>query len=139
MLPFALNHMTARNLGWEAFLDLSKELGCVGVEFRNDLPGPLFGGADPATVGAAVNARGLRFWRLPKSRCSMIGRPINAPRLKTDGDDLLGNVTQIRALRAAGYQGPISYQPFAPSVHALRDPKSALDASMEFILQGVAA
>ena len=39
MLPFALNHMTAPKLGWEPFLDLAKALGCVGVEFRNDLPG----------------------------------------------------------------------------------------------------
>ena len=41
MLPFALNHMTTPNLGWESFLDLAKGLGCVGVEFRNDLKPPL--------------------------------------------------------------------------------------------------
>jgi 2-keto-myo-inositol isomerase len=64
MLPFALNHMTAPKLGWEPFLDLAKALGCVGVEFRNDLPGKLFDGADPAVVGAAVKARGLRFLAL---------------------------------------------------------------------------
>ena len=64
MLPFALNHMTAPRLGWEAFLDLAAGLGCVGVEFRNDLPGALFGGADPATVGAAARARNLRFLAL---------------------------------------------------------------------------
>lgn len=269
MLPFALNHMTAPNLGWEAFLDLSKDLGCVGVEFRNDLPGTLFSGANPVTVGAAVKARGLRFLALaevkmfndwsPAKRaeadalmkiavaagaeaisliprndgvatsradsraaahlaltellpmlkahglkamveplgfevCSLRYKDILAEvidsvdgrgtyfivhdtfhhalagggpiypdltgivhvsgvvdaslyvndmrdphRVLVDGNDLLGNVAQIRALRAAGYQGPISYEPFAPSVHALRDPKSALSASMEFIRQGVAA
>ena len=64
MLPFALNHMTTPRLGWEAFLDLSKSLGCVGVEFRNDLPGALFQGEDPARVGEAVRARGLRFLAL---------------------------------------------------------------------------
>ncbi len=42
MLNFALNHMTTPKLGWLAFLDLAKDLGCVGVEFRNDLQGPLF-------------------------------------------------------------------------------------------------
>ena len=60
MLAFALNHMTAPHLGWEAFLDLAADLGCVGVEFRNDLGGELFGGADPRLVRAAVAARGLR-------------------------------------------------------------------------------
>jgi 2-keto-myo-inositol isomerase len=59
-------------------------------------------------------------------------------RVLVDGDDLLGNVAQIRALRAAGYQGPISYEPFADSVHALADAKPALAASMEFIRKGVA-
>ncbi len=58
-------------------------------------------------------------------------------RVLVDGDDLLGNVAQIRALRAAGYAGPISYEPFAAEVHDLADPKSALTASMEFIRQGV--
>jgi 2-keto-myo-inositol isomerase len=64
MLPFAMNHMTAPRLGWQAFLDLSARLGCMGVEFRNDLPGALFQGADPAVVGAACRAHGLRFLAL---------------------------------------------------------------------------
>ncbi len=60
-------------------------------------------------------------------------------RVLVDGDDVLGNVAQIRALRRAGYAGPISYEPFAPSVHDLTDPKPALAASMEFIRAGVEA
>src|SRR3989338_9675452 len=68
MLPFALNHMTTPNLGWEAFLDLAKDLGCVGVEFRNDFKTALFDGADPAVVGAAVRARGLRFLALAEGK-----------------------------------------------------------------------
>ncbi|MES2666717.1 MAG: TIM barrel protein [Pseudomonadota bacterium] len=267
MLPFALNHMTTPDLGWEAFLDLAKGLGCVGVEFRNDFGRPLFDGADPAVVGAAVKARGLRFlalaevkmfndWSpakraeaealmqiavaagaeaisliprndnvatdradslrvtetalrdlLPMLRahglkamieplgfevcslrykdvlaeaiaavggvgtCFMVhdtfhhalagGGPIypeltgivhvsgvkdsiyvndmrDGHRVLVDADDLLGNVAQIRALRAAGYAGPVSYEPFAPSVHALADAKPALTASMAFIREGVA-
>jgi 2-keto-myo-inositol isomerase len=59
-------------------------------------------------------------------------------RVLVDGDDILGNVAQIRALRKAGYAGPISYEPFAASVHDLADPKSALAASMTFIREGVA-
>ncbi len=268
MLPFALNHMTAPNLGWEAFLDLAKDLGCVGVEFRNDLKGDLFGGAAPASVKAAVAARGLRFLALAEVKmfndwsdtkaaeaealmqiavaagaeavsliprndgvatsniesldaaelalrellpmlkehglkamveplgfevCSLRSKAVLADAIDAVGgqgtyfmvhdtfhhalagmgpifpdmtgivhvsgvtaplylsemrdgdrvlvgpDDVLGNVAQIRALRAGGYSGPISYEPFAASVHALRDPKTALANSMEFIAAGLAA
>lgn len=54
-------------------------------------------------------------------------------RVLVDADDVLGNVAQIRALRAAGYSGPISYEPFAPSVHGLSDPEAALGESMAFL------
>lgn len=268
MLPFALNHMTTPKLGWEAFLDLAKDLGCVGVEFRNDFKTALFDGADPAVVGAAVKARGLRFLALAEVKmfndwsdakaaeaealmqiavaagaeavsliprndgvatdradsrrvtetalreilpmlkahglkamveplgfavCSLRHKDVLADaidavggvgtyymvhdtfhhalagfgpifpeltgivhvsgvkdmialddmrdphRVLVDADDVLGNVAQIRALRAAGYTGPISYEPFAPSVHDLADPKAALATSMEFICAGVEA
>jgi 2-keto-myo-inositol isomerase len=268
MLPFALNHMTAPRLDWRAFADLAAGLGCVGVEYRNDLPGALFGGDDPAVVGAAVRAKGLRFLALAEVKMfndwsdakaaeaealmkiavaagaeaiSLIPRNdgvatdradslkvtttalreilpmLRAHRLKAmveplgfavcslrykdvlvqaidavggaetyfmvhdtfhhalagfgpiypeltgivhvsgvndavylddmrdphrvlvGADDVLGNVAQIRALRAGGYQGPISYEPFAPSVHALTDAKTPLAASMAFINAGVAA
>ncbi len=267
MLPFALNHMTAPRLGWRALADLAAGLGCMGVEYRNDLPGALFGGDDPAMVGAAVRAKGLRFlalaevkmfndWSdakaaeadalmtiavaagaeaisliprndgvatdradslvatttalrdmLPMLRahglramveplgfaaCSLRYKDVLAQAIDAVGgvgtyfmvhdtfhhalagfgpiyadltgivhvsgvadamylddmrdphrvlvgpDDVLGNVAQIRALRAAGYTGPISYEPFAPSVHALPDAKPALAASMAFITAGVA-
>lgn len=269
MLPFALNHMTTPKLGWAAFLDLAKSLGCVGVEFRNDLPGALFDGANPADVGAAVKARGLRFLALAEVKmfndwsdakraeaealmqiavaagaeavsliprndgvataraesravtelalrellpmlkahglkamveplgfevCSLRYKDILADvidavdgrgtyfmvhdtfhhhlagggaifpeltgivhvsgvvdpgvsvsdmrdghRVLVDAADRLGNVAQIIALRDAGYAGPISYEPFATSVHDLADPASALATSMEFIRSGVAA
>jgi 2-keto-myo-inositol isomerase len=268
MLPYALNHMTTPRMGWEAFADLASGLGCIGVEFRNDLDGPLFGGADPAAVGAAVKARGLRILALAEVKmfndwsdskaaeadalmkiavsagaeavsliprndgiatgrgesrkvtetalreilpllkahglkamveplgfavCSLRHKDVLADaidavggagtyfmvhdtfhhalagfgpifpdltgivhvsgvtdmialddmrdphRVLVDADDVLGNVAQIRALRRAGYQGPISYEPFAPQVHDLHDPKAALAASMEFIRSGVEA
>lgn len=60
----ALNHMAAPLLGWPDFLDLAKDLGCVGVEFRNDLPGELFDGADPSVVGATARAAGVRILAL---------------------------------------------------------------------------
>lgn len=268
MLPFALNHMTAPKLGWEAFADLAAGLGCIGVEYRNDLSGPLFGGADPAAVGAAIKERGLRFLALAEVKmfndwsdakaaeaealmqiavaagaeavsliprndgvatergesrkvtetalreilpmlkahglkamveplgfavCSLRHKDILADaidavggvgtyfmvhdtfhhalagfgpiypdltgivhvsgvkdmiplddmrdphRVLVDADDVLGNVAQIRALRRAGYTGPISYEPFAPQVHDLDNPRSALAASMKFIRSGVEA
>ena len=257
--------MTAPKLGWQAFLDLAQDSGCVGVEFRNDLKGPLFDGADPLLVGGAVKARGFRLLALAEVKMfnawsdakraeaealmkiavaagaeavSLIprndgvateraeshkvtalalrellpmlqtyglkamveplgfevyslkykdvladavgghgtyflvhdtfhhalacGGPIypdltgivhvsgvkdaiyvndmrDLHRVLVDGDDMLGNVAQIRALRAAGYAGPVSYEPFAASVHDLADPKPALAASMEFIRAGVVA
>jgi 2-keto-myo-inositol isomerase len=266
MLAFALNHMTAPRLDWRAFADLASDLGCIGVEYRNDLPGALFGGDDPATVGAALRAKGLRFlalaevkmfndWSdakaaeaealmqiavaagaeaisliprndgvateradslrvtttalreiLPMLRghglkamveplgfavCSLrykdvLAQAIDAVggvgtyfmvhdtfhhalagygpiypeltgivhvsgvkdsiylddmrdphRVLVDGDDVLGNVAQIRALQQAGYAGAVSYEPFAPSVHALPDARAALAASMAFIRAGM--
>jgi 2-keto-myo-inositol isomerase len=64
VLKRALNHMAAPKLGWTDFLKLAKDLGCVGVEFRNDLGGELFDGAAPEDVGAAASAAGLRILAL---------------------------------------------------------------------------
>jgi len=47
--------------------------------------------------------------------------------------DRIGNVAQIRALLAAGYEGRFSFEPFAPAVHASRDIAADLRASMEAI------
>ena len=54
-------------------------------------------------------------------------------RVLVDANDRLGNIEQIRALLAAGYDGAISYECFAPEIHALDDPLSALKRSFEFI------
>jgi 2-keto-myo-inositol isomerase len=59
-----------------------------------------------------------------------IDQMTDAHRVLVDEDDVLGNAGQILALQAAGYRGPISYEAFAPSVHALSDPGAALRASM---------
>jgi len=59
-------------------------------------------------------------------------------RILVDGHDRLGTVAQIRALREAGYDGAFSFEPFAPSVHALADPAPALRASFEFIAAAMA-
>lgn len=54
-------------------------------------------------------------------------------RVLVDGRDRLGNLGQIKALSAAGYAGPFSFEPFAPEVQALTDPASVLSDSIKFI------
>jgi 2-keto-myo-inositol isomerase len=54
-------------------------------------------------------------------------------RVLVDAADRIDNVGQMRALRAAGYNGSFSFEPFAASVHALADPAAALRQSMNYI------
>lgn len=58
--------------------------------------------------------------------------------LVTEGDRL-GNVAQIAALQAAGWNGPVSYEAFSPEVHASADPAGDLARSIAFIRSGLAA
>ncbi|WP_342076955.1 TIM barrel protein [Yoonia sp. SS1-5] len=60
-------------------------------------------------------------------------------RILVNDADRLENLGQIRALLAAGYDGPISFEAFAPDVHAIADPVPALRASMDFIRNGLRA
>jgi len=52
--------------------------------------------------------------------------------------DTIGNAAQIRALRAGGYRGPLSFEPFAASVHATPDIAGALRASMVHLAAALA-
>ncbi|MBB3659958.1 2-keto-myo-inositol isomerase [Rhizobium sp. BK650] len=54
-------------------------------------------------------------------------------RVLVAADDRLGNAAQIRALLQASYKGPLSFEPFAAEVHALKDPAAALKASMDYL------
>ena len=58
---------------------------------------------------------------------------LDAHRVLVDAKDRLGNIAQIRALLAAGYDGPFSFEPFAAEVHDLPDPEAALRASMDYV------
>ncbi|WP_417205137.1 TIM barrel protein [Antarctobacter sp.] len=268
-MKFALNHMTAPRLDWRAFLDLAQSLGCVGVEFRNDLNRPLFDGEQADIVAAAARDRGLRIVGLSQvypfnSWSDEIAAEVRAliataqacgaetisliprndgtgrgngerqgnlrlalreilPMLKSTGmvalveplgfersslrhkaetinaieavggsahyklvhdtfhhvlaketeffpewtgivhvsgvedqslsaaqmedehrvmvtpQDRLGNCTQIAALMAAGYDGPISVEAFSPVVHAFTDAEAPLRASFDFIRSQVSA
>ncbi|WP_037383922.1 TIM barrel protein [Sinorhizobium americanum] len=54
-------------------------------------------------------------------------------RILVDAADRLDNAGQIRRLRANGYKGPFSFEPFAPSVHALSEPAKAVRESMDYL------
>ena len=53
--------------------------------------------------------------------------------------DIMDNVGQIRSLRAGGYAGPFSLEPFSPAVHALPDPAGALRDSFAFVARAAKA
>lgn len=269
MTQFALNHMTVARATFRELVALAAQLGCVGIEARNDLPQPLFDGMDPAAAGALVRDSGLRLLALAevkrfndwsddkaaealalmqiakaagaeavsliprsdnlgmgngerqaalrvalkalkpmledhglvgmveplgfeicalrtkseavegieavggKGRFKLVhdtfhhtlahGGPVfpdhtgivhvsgvvdqtvslsemrDAHRVLVTTGDRLGNVDQIAALKAAGWDGPISFEAFSPEVHAFADPGGALDRSFTFIRTGLAA
>lgn len=58
---------------------------------------------------------------------------LDAHRVLVDSADRLENIGQMKALTASGFEGAFSFEPFAAEVHALTDPKSAIQASIEYI------
>lgn len=269
MLPLGLNHMTVPTLSADAVLGLAASLGCVGVEFRNDLDRPLFDGLDPVAVGAMAQERGVRILALAEVKAfndapetkvtealaliataracgaegiALIPRVADAPvdrdtqrvalrhalafyqpmledagliglieplgfanstlrhkddaaivlaelgyptcyklvhdtfhhhlsgdtsvhadltglvhisgitdptpttdqmadahRVLVDADDRLGNIQQLQDLRAQGYTGPASFECFAPQIHQMTDPATALAGSIAFITSHMSA
>lgn len=264
-MDFAINHMTVPWATWSELLDVAAKLGCVGVEFRDDLPTPLFSGEHPNVVSKAAQEAGLRILGLSQvypfnqwseairqevfaliettqacgaETISLIPRndglatgsserrqalhqallnikPMLAGtgltalieplgfqraslrlkreaeeaieavdgqtefklvhdtfhhflaeerevfaewtglvhisgvvdpsidthhmedehRILVDARDRLGNIEQLRALTAAGYTGPVSFEAFAPEVHQHSDPVAQLAASIDFITE----
>ena len=63
----------------------------------------------------------------------------DAHRVLVDDADRLGNVAQLRALFAAGWDGPVSFECFSPRVHALGDPGTAIRGAFDFISSQLAA
>ena len=70
-------------------------------------------------------------------RRAVEGLRLKPGRVLVDGKDRLENIPQLKALLAAGYDGPISFEPFAEEVHALDDPEAALRESIGFVSAGV--
>ncbi|MDP2080298.1 MAG: TIM barrel protein [Pseudotabrizicola sp.] len=58
-------------------------------------------------------------------------------RVLVDAHDRLENIAQIKTLLAKGYDGPFSFEPFAPEVHDLDDSEAAVRTSMDFIRAGL--
>jgi len=53
-----------------------------------------------------------------------------------DAHDRIGNLAQLRRLRRGRYDGPVSIEPFAPSLHSSPDIAADLRRSIDFILAG---
>jgi 2-keto-myo-inositol isomerase len=52
--------------------------------------------------------------------------------------DRLGNVEQLRQLYADGFEGVVSFEPFAKEVHGLSDPIAAVRDSMTYVREALA-
>ncbi|MGO1077439.1 TIM barrel protein [Inquilinus sp. CA228] len=62
----------------------------------------------------------------------------DAHRVLVGPDDMIGNALQIQGLRAGGYRGPVSFEPFAASVHADPDIAGALRGSIDHLAAALA-
>lgn len=60
-------------------------------------------------------------------------------RVFVDASDKLGNVNQINTLLSQGYKGYFSFELFSSEVHQLPEPAKAIQASVNYIRDGLAA
>lgn len=67
-----------------------------------------------------------------------VGQMSDAHRVLVDRADRLGNIEQLAALAALGWNGPVSFEAFSPLVHASTDPQADLSASIAFIRDSLA-
>ncbi|MDV7143345.1 TIM barrel protein [Tropicimonas sp. TH_r6] len=88
-------------------------------------------------TGVFADATGLVHISGVTDPALTVAEMLDDHRVLVDAADRLENVPQIRALMAAGYTGPFSFEPFAPDVQALDDPESALRASMDYFATSV--
>jgi len=58
-------------------------------------------------------------------------------RVLVDANDRIDNIGQLRALRAGGYSGPLSFEPFAASVHDSQTIEVDLAASVAYVTAGL--
>lgn len=62
-----------------------------------------------------------------------VDQMLDAHRVLVNDDDRLENITQIKTLISAGFDGPYSFEPFAGEVHSLADPEAAVRESVAYI------
>jgi 2-keto-myo-inositol isomerase len=58
-------------------------------------------------------------------------------RILVDEEDRLQNIVQLRRLTGGGYLGPLSFEPFAPSVHNSPDISADLRQSIRHVVRGL--
>lgn len=111
-------------------LDVAEHFKLVHDTFHHTLAGggPIY----PERTGI-VHVSGVVDPDLP------VAQTEDEHRVLIDARDRLDNVEQLRALLAAGYDGPVSFECFAPEIHALPDPQTAIRASLDFISSQLAA
>jgi len=63
---------------------------------------------------------------------------LDSHRVLVGPEDRLGNIEQLRQLYAGGYDGVVSFEPFAKEVHNLLDPIAAVRASMDYVREAMA-
>lgn len=61
MLRRALNHMTCPAMRYDQFMPFAARLGCMGVQYRNDLGRPLFDGEKLSNVRALSEQTAVRI------------------------------------------------------------------------------
>lgn len=72
-INFALNHMAAPRLNSRELIDVASQLGCVGVELRNDLAEKglttrvFFDGDKPGAIGEYARGKGVRLLGLSEA------------------------------------------------------------------------
>ena len=63
---------------------------------------------------------------------------LDGHRVLVGPEDRLGNIEQLRQLYADGYDGVVSFEPFAKEVHGLPDPIAAVRESMAYVREALA-
>ena len=90
--------------------------------------GPVFAGHTGLVHVSGVEDQGPQFAQMRDDHRVLVGP-----------NDRLGNVAQIEDLMTDGFDGPISMEAFSPEVHALDDPKSAINESFVHLTEALAA
>jgi 2-keto-myo-inositol isomerase len=62
-----------------------------------------------------------------------VEKMLDPHRVLVNASDRLENVTQIKVMLSRGFDGPFSFEPFAPEVHALADPQTGLRESIDYV------